>query len=541
MTSKKEDLQQRELLIVTRSTAAITRDLAPTATKRLGLCKQLLTGKTSHKALSALHDKISRLTIDERHYWIGTFYSLLLPVADRRSQAVYFTPPHLAKAVITLVGKHGFDFREHTAVDPAAGGAAFLSTIAAEMRTNRIRTDTIIKRLHGIEIDSGLARLSEALIGNRIGAVIDNGSIVKVANSLSLRKLDTYDLVLANPPYGRVSLAEYPDEKWLEVCHPGHINKYALFTQLCFRLAKPGGLVGLVLPSSFIAGPLYDRLRSFLRAHGEILTVGAVIDRQDVFADVAQDVSVIIARAGAAHKFTCTVAFGQFTGREPFKAHSATSLPWRTGDRWTIPVTSSGLAVGGATLEDYGATVRSGYFVWNREQERLKTFSRSKLVVPLVWAENIQAGKFCRPAARTGEGVDYVRFEEESPAIIRTEAVVMQRTTNSRQPRRLIAARISPSVLKKRGGFVSENHTLTITAKDHDTLDTLCVLLNSAAVDARYRQLSGTASISVKLLREMDLPKPEALRQALLKYRSKERAVEAAYAASLSTKMAIGA
>lgn len=539
--AKTGDITQRELLILTRKAAASLREITPTATARLALCKQLLAGKTNHKNLIPLLAQIARLPIDERHYWTGTLYSLLLPAAERRAQAAYFTPPHLAKAIVALICKQGFDLRQHTAVDPAAGGAAFLSTLAAEMRSQKVRTDSILNRLRGIEIDSGLARLSEALIGNRIGAVIDNGSIVKVGNSLSLRTTETFDLVLANPPYGRVSLAEYPEKRWLEVCHPGHINKYALFTQLCFRLAKPGGLVGLVLPSSFIAGPLYDRLRSFLRANGEILTIGSIADRQDVFADVAQDVSIIVARAGSVHKFESAVAFGHFTDFQPFKAYSAAKLPWKTGDRWTLPANSAGLAVGGSTLSDYGATVRSGYFVWNREQERLEKYSRSKRVVPLVWAENIRAGKFCRPKARGRNGADFVRFTEESPAIIRSDAVVMQRTTNSRQPRRLIAARISPSILERWGGFVSENHTLTITAEDTETLNTLCLLLNSAAVDARYRQLSGTASISVSLLREMDLPKPSELKKALLKFKDREKAVEAAYAASSSIKLAAGA
>jgi adenine-specific DNA-methyltransferase len=541
VASKTDELPKRELLILTRRIADSLRDDAPTATKRLGLCKQLLAGNTDHEQLSLLLDQISRLRIDERHYWIGTFYALLLPLSERRAQAVYFTPPHLAQAVVSLVCKQGFDLLRHTAVDPAAGGAAFLSTLAAEMRSRKARTNSIVNRLHGFEIDSGLARLSEALIGNRIGSVIENGSIVKVRNSLSLRTPDKFDLVLANPPYGRITGAECPEKRWLEVCHPGHINKYALFTELCFRLAKPGGLIGLVLPSSFIAGPLYDRLRTFLRTHGEILAVGSVADREDVFVDVAQDVSVIVARAGNPHKATTTVAFGHFTGVQPFQAYSAAKLPAGVGERWTIPASSTGLSVGGATLADYGATVRSGYFVWNREQERLATRSQSKRVVPLVWAENIRAGKFCRPKARTRGGIDFVKFTDDSPVIVRTDAIVMQRTTNSRQPRRLISARISPSTLKKWGGFVSENHTLTITAKNVDTLNTICLLLNSGAVDARYRQLSGTASISVALLREMDLPKPKDLKQALLKYKDREKAIEAAYAAAPAAKLAAGA
>jgi adenine-specific DNA-methyltransferase len=541
LASDVEQLSKRDLLILTRRIASSLREAAPTATKRLGLCRQLLAGKVKHDQLSSLLDQIARLTIDERHYWIGNFYALLLPLPQRRAQAAYFTPPHLSQAVVSLVCKQGFDLHHHTAIDPAAGGAAFLSTLATEMRKHKVAASTIVKRLHGIEIDSGLARLSETLIANRIGVTLENGSIVTVGNSLTMRTPDRFDLVLANPPYGRISRTDIHRRTWDEVCHPGHINKYALFTELCFRLAKPGGLVGLVLPSSFIAGPLYDRLRTFIRNQGEILDLGSVVDRQDVFVDVAQDVSVIIARAGTRHRIDANVAFGLFTGLQAFKACTATKLPAKSGEPWTIPAASAGLITGGATLGDYGVTVRAGYFVWNREKDRLVSRSRTKLIVPLVWAQNVRAGKFCFPDARTREGTDFVRFTDDSTAIVRTHAIVMQRTTNSRQSRRLIAARISPSVLKKWGGFVSENHTLVITGADIDTLDMVCLLLNSAPVDIRYRQLSGTASVSVTLLRGLDLPSPAALKEALGKTKDKDSAIEAAYAASSSATMAAGA
>ena len=54
----------------------------------------------------------------------------------------------------------------------------------------------------------------------------------------------------------------------------------------------------------------------------------------------------------------------------------------------------------------------------------------------------------------------------------------------------------------------------------------LCLLLNSKAVDACYRQLSGTASISVTLLRRLDLPSPQALKAALARNKNVEEAVE---------------
>jgi adenine-specific DNA-methyltransferase len=191
----------RELLTLARSTATKLRGKAPTATKRLSFCKQLLEGVGEEKSpLKELSDALARLSTDATHYWIGTFYSLLLEPVVRRRQAAYFTPPQLAEAIVDLLVEHGFDINKHTVIDPAAGGAAFLSTIASRMAKAKISKTEIQKRLNGIEIDTGLARLSETLITERIGSPIKRGSIVSTGDSLTKREVGTYDLVIANPP-----------------------------------------------------------------------------------------------------------------------------------------------------------------------------------------------------------------------------------------------------------------------------------------------------------------------------------------------------
>jgi adenine-specific DNA-methyltransferase len=170
----------RELLTLSRSTASALRGHALTSTKRLTLCKHLLDGVVDKKSpLYDLSQALEFLSLDARHYWIGTFYSLLLLPADRRRQAAYFTPPLLADAIVNLLLEKGFDLKRHTVIDPAAGGAAFLSTIASKMVEAKISKSEIQKRLHGIEIDSGLARLSEALISERLNGKVTKGSIVR--------------------------------------------------------------------------------------------------------------------------------------------------------------------------------------------------------------------------------------------------------------------------------------------------------------------------------------------------------------------------
>jgi adenine-specific DNA-methyltransferase len=64
-----------------------------------------LLEETPDPALSSFKHLIDLLPIDQRHYWIGTLYTLLLPPKVRREQAAYFTPPLLADAVLAGCGK----------------------------------------------------------------------------------------------------------------------------------------------------------------------------------------------------------------------------------------------------------------------------------------------------------------------------------------------------------------------------------------------------------------------------------------------------
>jgi adenine-specific DNA-methyltransferase len=179
-----KNFSARELLTLARRTATKIAAFDLTQRERLRLCKSLLTDAPSAFVSSELTDKLNRLEINEKHFWVGTFYTLLLPATIRRDQAAYFTPPYLAQGLIRILCDAGFDLREHSAIDPAAGGAAFLSIIAAQMKDAGSTQSSIVKRIRGFEIDGGLARLSEALIANRIGKDVATGSVVSIRNSL---------------------------------------------------------------------------------------------------------------------------------------------------------------------------------------------------------------------------------------------------------------------------------------------------------------------------------------------------------------------
>ncbi|WP_244649511.1 hypothetical protein [Neoaquamicrobium sediminum] len=115
----------------------IARELAISAATpqaRADACLDLLDELGSDSRVEGFRRALHALPVDERHYWIGTLYTLMLPSKVRRSQATYFTPPAVADAVVDLAIEAGFNFAQDDVLDPAAGEPPSSRRLRAEWR-----------------------------------------------------------------------------------------------------------------------------------------------------------------------------------------------------------------------------------------------------------------------------------------------------------------------------------------------------------------------------------------------------------------------
>lgn len=536
-SSSRERTTEEFGFLAKRAATALSKKTPLSSRRRLNLCLELLHGKSANKRVTALINAMRLLSVDERHYWVGCFYTLLLSPDQRKKQSAYFTPPEIARHLLRLMEEQGVDFRKASLLDPAAGGAAFLSMVAARMKELGCSNRDILNRITGIEIDPKLAELARTLIAERLGVASVPEKTLLAGDALRTKLGRTFDVVMANPPYGRVFPSQIGAYDYAQVCHPGRINKYALFVDLSLKHVKRGGHVGLAIPSSFIAGPLYSNLRRAIRTRSVVKVLGH-IECRELFVDVTQDVSLLVLEKAVSGKVAeprSAITFGRIDKGGQWQICPSITLPSQHEAGWLLPCTHGG-SQGGATLEDYGCKLSSGYFVWNRERHRMSKRRYSRDWVPLFWACNIRPDEPCRPNAKDGRGTDFVRFERDNPVIIRGPSVLIQRTTNTKQQRRIIAACVSKAPVLSRG-YTSENHTIVLRPARADVdLALVCRLLNTEAVDRRYRQLSGTASISTILLRGLDLPTPQSLAKAIASGMDFEAAVEHAYVLSAAAK-----
>ena len=511
----------------------------------LEYCKALASNNGMTALPHSTQDAFRNAKPDDRDYAISTAYALLLGAEQRKALAAYFTPPGLASAVLDAAS--GFiDGVELPAVlDPACGGGSFLTPLARHLIDIRLQRGeevqdacrSVLKQVQGIELDAGLANLSQMLLRRML--VREYGfarrgplGVVKQGDALSVSIHRKFDLVIGNPPYGKVR-GRLEDSLLMASGRAnmgGHTNIYSLFMLRGLNWVKPRGGLVFVLPTSFVAGPYFAGLRHEVFSRAFVERIDLHEQRENLFLGAVQDICLLVLRRreeGDERKIERSHSYELgYINTEGVRNPRGTGLARSDGEPWTLPVARKVHFSTNSTapwrdelektftLSEYGYRVRVGKVVPTRERERLNT-SRKKGDVPLLWASSIRPdGSFDFEAARRLENaLRYSPPAKGGVAYASTQpAVIVQRTSNRDQARRLNAA-VVPKQFRDQhvNGFVAENHVIVIEATPGDPAlppETLVKMLNATVTNERFSAVSGSFSVSARLLQRLALPDP---------------------------------
>ena len=135
---------------------------------------------------------------------------------------------------------------------------------------------------------------------------------------------------------------------------------------------------------------------------------------------------------------------------------------------------------------------------------------------PVIWAESVTSdGRFeWRSEKRNHAPWFAARRPKDDWLIVTRPCVLLQRTTAKEQPRRLIAAELPESFIRRYKGVIVENHLNMVRAIAPEPAvpaAVIAALLNSAAVDAAFRCINGSVAVSAFELEELPLPAPAVL------------------------------
>jgi adenine-specific DNA-methyltransferase len=468
----------------------------------------------------------------EAGYRIGIAYTSALPPTVRSERGVFYTPPALCDRLIRSVTRQGLNWTTARVLDGSCGGAAFLAPVALQMRKHlrgrsaKAMLASICGRLHGFEVDSFAAWLSQVLVEIALADLCIRAderlpAIVTVQDSLTARVNERFDLVIGNPPYGRCSLDSEMRKRYARSLY-GHANMYGLFTDAALRWASENGLIAYVTPTSMLGGEYFRALRCLLAREAPLVSIDFIEQRAGVFESVLQETMLAVYRKGTSRR-SVFVHFLDFRDEASCRVLRGGRYEILSGARepWLLPRSIGHcalvhrLAEMPTRLSDYGYGVSTGPLVWNRHKPQFR-HKQEKGAYPVIWAEAVSsAGRFAWRADKVNHEPWFLPREKDQWVISRRGCVLVQRTTAKEQKRRLIAAELPESFVAQHRGVIVENHLNMVRAivpNPSTSSATIAVLLNSDLVDAAFRCINGSVAVSAFELEALPLPSVEQMR-----------------------------
>lgn len=175
-----------------------------------------------------------------------------------RATGAYYTETPVVRYMLRRARAYMPGLR--SVIDPACGHGAFLAGAAAEFPEG-------LDRLTGLDADQVALELCRRNLP---------GADLRPADALLDDTPTGYDLCLGNPPYISTGLRgaaaqDRARQNLLKERYPRtaqyKINTYPLFVERGLHMVREGGVLGYILPDSFLSGRYFEGLRRLLLEH----------------------------------------------------------------------------------------------------------------------------------------------------------------------------------------------------------------------------------------------------------------------------------
>ena len=216
--------------------------------------------------------QLTSLSLDTRSNALRTF----LTPEIRRGLGIFLTPDEVARAMVQIAAPAPTE----TILDPACGSGTFLLETVRYIQQQRLTRKEPIT-LYGIDKNPRMILLAELNLARHQdirfhGACLD--SLRQFArhdcSPLDVRR-GSVDLILTNPPFGVTVTRDTGtlDLFGLVRAAEDRVPSEALFLQLCLRMLRPGGRLGIVLPRSVLTNERLARHRAAIDEIGHLTDI----------------------------------------------------------------------------------------------------------------------------------------------------------------------------------------------------------------------------------------------------------------------------
>ncbi len=132
------------------------------------------------------------------------------------------------------------------------------------------------------------------------------------------RKSKGFDIIITNPPYLSSKEINNKEKHFYKNQFQSAVKQYdlySLFLERCYKLLKPGGSMGLIIPDSFLGRSSFEFIRSFLLTN---CTINKIIQINNVFADASVANIIIVLCKKKPHNLH-QLSFSRYADLEEFR------------------------------------------------------------------------------------------------------------------------------------------------------------------------------------------------------------------------------
>lgn len=437
-----------------------------------------------------------------------------LDPATREALAQHFTPSVTGDL---LAGMLSMDVLSGTVrvLDPGAGAGSLAAAVVHRLRTER---PDLWVHVTAVEVDPELVPyLSETLADcEKYGQVETELVQDDFLTSDDTRMRGPFDLVIANPPYGK--LARNSKERKASgrrtVDTP---NRYSAFWADSVSALGQGGQAVVIVPRSWANGVYFTQFRKWLLSQVALDSLLVFEARNSVFADsgvLQENVVAAVTKAPQLPEVTMWAALGHGTGLV-----SSHTVPFESvvfpDDRYTfVRFTDGEIVVPPAashTLADLGVTASTGKVVDFRCRELLCT-EHSSDTVPMLYQANIRPGVVNHQLPVRGKPQWFrIGAAVADKLTVPPGTYVMIKRFSSKEEKHRVVAGVwhcdAPSAFDNKTNYLHLNGC----GIPQDLARGIALWLNSTILDKVFRTFSGHTQVNATDLRILPFPDADTL------------------------------
>jgi len=450
----------------------------------------------------------------------------------------YFTP----QAVAELIAKKFSEpkLSKLKILDPGAGSGILSCALCERIASWRHKPKSI--ELVAYELDESLIPLLRKSLNylkqwmadrgvsfsfsiNNRDFVLENADVLDKTFQRSLfreKKFEEFDLIVANPPYFKISKSDPRAKATNSVIH-GQPNIYALFMAISGALLKENGQLGFITPRSYAAGLYFRKFRQNFFDQITPVSIHIFNSRDKAFnKDGVLQENIILhgKKSSKVNKNLHVVKISSCYGLADIENPTTIEIPLvevinpeedyilhiptEITEREVVKIVKSWKY----NLRSLGLDVSTGPIVPFRALEILAEDPTSHSV-PLLWLQNVKTMNVSWPTE--SRKPQYVKVTDKARKLLVPNGnyVLVRRFSAKEEKKRIVAAPLISNNLKSK--FLGiENHLNYIYRKGGELSEIealgLAAILNSSLLDSYFRIFNGNTQVSATELRNLPLP-----------------------------------